>query len=65
MESKATWNIGRTSQEFAGCCLQIKLHDFGRFGQFILDGARINGISIVADDWLLSATNTQVNLWPS
>lgn len=64
MESKATWNIGRTSQEFAGCCLQMKLRDFGRFGQFILDGARIKGKSIVPDDWLLLATHTQVKLWP-
>ena len=64
MESKATWNIGRTSQEFAGCCLQMKLRDFGRFGQFILDGARINGKSIVPDDWLQLATHTQVKLWP-
>ena len=64
MESKATWNIGRTSQEFAGCCLQMKLRDFARFGQFILDGARINGKSIVPDDWLQLATHTQVKLWP-
>lgn len=64
MESKATWNIGRTNQEFAGCCLQMKLRDFGRFGQFILDGARINGKSIVPDDWLPLATHTQVKLWP-
>lgn len=64
MESKATWNIGRTSQEFAGCCLQMKLRDFGRFGQFILDGARIHGKSIVPDDWLPLATHTQVKLWP-
>jgi CubicO group peptidase (beta-lactamase class C family) len=64
MEGKATWNLGRTSQEFAGCCLQMKLRDFGRFGQFILDGARVNGKSIVPDDWLQSATHTQVKLWP-
>ena len=64
MESKATWNLGRTNQEFAGCCLQMKLRDFGRFGQFILDGARINGIPIVPEDWLQSATHTQVKLWP-
>lgn len=64
MEGKATWNLGRTNQEFAGCCLQMKLRDFGRFGQFILDSARINGSSIVPDDWLQSATHAQVKLWP-
>lgn len=64
MEGKATWNLGRTNQEFAGCCLQMKLRDFGRFGQFILDSARINGVSIILDDWLQSATHAQVKLWP-
>ena len=42
----------------------MKLRDFGRFGQFILDGARINGKPIVPEDWLQSATLTQVKLWP-
>ena len=64
MEQKATWNLGRTNQELAGCCLQMKLRDFGRFGQFILEGARINGKSIVPDDWLQAATHTQIPLWP-
>jgi CubicO group peptidase (beta-lactamase class C family) len=64
MEQKATWNIGRTDQEFAGCCLQMKLRDFGRFGQFILEGARINGKPIIPDDWLQAATHTQIPLWP-
>ena len=64
MEGKATWNLGRTNQEFAGCCLQMKLRDFGRFGQFILDSARINGKSIVPDHWLQEATHTQISLWP-
>ncbi|CAN5696544.1 serine hydrolase [soil metagenome] len=64
MEQKATWNLGRTNQELAGCCLQMKLRDFGRFGQFVLEGARINGKSIVPDDWLQAATHTQIQLWP-
>ncbi len=64
MEEKATWIIGRTNEELAGCCLQMKLRDFARFGQFVLDGARINGESIVPDGWLQAATHTQVPLWP-
>ncbi|MEO6722695.1 MAG: serine hydrolase [Ferruginibacter sp.] len=64
MEQKATWNLGRTNQELAGCCLQMKLRDFGRFGQFILEGACIDGKSIVPDDWLQAATHTQIPLWP-
>lgn len=65
MEQKATWILDRTNQELAGCCLQMPLRDFGRFGQFILDGARINGKSIVPDGWLQAATQTQVKLMPN
>jgi CubicO group peptidase (beta-lactamase class C family) len=64
MEQKATWILGSTNHELAGCCLQMKLRDFGRFGQFMLDGARINGKSIVPDDWLQAATQTQIKLMP-
>lgn len=64
MEQKATWITGRTDEELAGCCLQAKLRDFGRFGQFVLDGARINGEPVVPDGWLQAAAHTQVPLWP-
>ena len=62
MEEKATWIFGRTDQELAGCCLQMKLRDFARFGQFVLEGGRINGKSIVPDDWFQSATHMQIPL---
>jgi CubicO group peptidase (beta-lactamase class C family) len=39
----------------------MTLRDAARFGQFILDGARISGTSIVADGWLAEATRTQVS----
>jgi CubicO group peptidase (beta-lactamase class C family) len=65
MEQKATWILDRTNHELAGCCLQMKLRDFGRFGQFMLDGARINGKSIVPDDWLQVATQPQIKLMPT
>ncbi len=64
MEGKATWNVGRTGEELAGCCLQAKLRDFGRFGQFVLEGGRINGRSVVPDGWFAEATKAQVPLWP-
>ena len=37
MEQKATWILDRTDHELAGCCLQAKLRDYARFGQFVLD----------------------------
>jgi len=63
MEQKATWILNRTNQELAGCCLQMTLRDFARFGQFVLEGGRINGESIVPDNWFQTATHTQIPLW--
>ena len=64
MEQKATWILDRTHHELAGCCIQAKLRDFARFGQFVLEGARINGESIVPEGWFAEATKIQVPLWP-
>lgn len=64
MGQNATWTLDRTGQEMAGCCLQMTLRDFARFGQFVLEDERINGESIVPDDWFKTATHVQVPLWP-
>jgi CubicO group peptidase (beta-lactamase class C family) len=66
MERDAEWMIDDAGHEQGGCCLAATLRDFGRFGQFILDGARvtISGKPIVADDWLPRATRTQVSTGP-
>ena len=64
MEQTATWRLDRTDQEMAGCCLQMRLRDFGRFGQFVLEDGHINGKSIVPDDWFKTATKIHVPLWP-
>ena len=42
----------------------MTLRDFARFGQFVLEDGRINGKSIVPDDWFKTATHIQVPLWP-
>jgi CubicO group peptidase (beta-lactamase class C family) len=64
MEQNATWTLDRTGQELAGCCLQMTLRDFARFGQFVLEDGRINGESIVPSNWFKIATQVQVPLWP-
>jgi CubicO group peptidase (beta-lactamase class C family) len=61
MERDAEWMIDDVGHEQGGCCIAVTLRDYGRFGQFVLDGARINGKAIVAEDWLLDATRTQVS----
>lgn len=64
MEQDASWIINQSGQELAGCCLQVALRDFARYGQFVLEDGRINGESVVPDGWFETATHTQVNLWP-
>jgi CubicO group peptidase (beta-lactamase class C family) len=62
MESDASWMLDRTGREHGGCCVQATTRDYARFGQFILEGARIDGQSIVADGWLEAATRKQVDI---
>jgi CubicO group peptidase (beta-lactamase class C family) len=59
MEQSATWTTDRKHHELAGCCLQAALRDYARFGQFVLDGGRIDGRSVVPDGWFEAATKKQ------
>jgi CubicO group peptidase (beta-lactamase class C family) len=61
MERDAEWMIDDMGHEQGGCCLAMTLRDYGRFGQFILDGARVDGKRIVPENWLSEATRTQVS----
>ncbi len=56
MEQQATWILSRTGNEISGCCIQAATRDFARFGHFILNGARVDGHSILPDGWLADAT---------
>ena len=62
MEQDASWMLDRTGHEHGGCCIQAATRDFARLGQFVLDGARIDGQSVVADGWLEAATRKQVDI---
>jgi CubicO group peptidase (beta-lactamase class C family) len=61
MERDAEWMIDDVGHEQGGCCIAITLRDYGRFGQFILDGARVDGKPVVPDGWLAEATRIQVS----
>ena len=65
MEQQATWILSRTGQEISGCCIQAATRDFARFGLFILDGARVNGQSIVPEGWLAEATTKRTDIAPA
>ena len=62
MEQQATWLLSKTGQEIGGCCVQATPRDYARMGQFILNGARVNGQSIVPDDWWAQATTKQADI---
>lgn len=58
MESQATWLLGKTGHEIAGCCLQASTRDFARFGLFVLAG----GKGVVPADWFAQATVKQQDI---
>lgn len=49
------WLDSPGGHEVGGSGILAVLRDFGRFGQFILDGAKVNGQSIVPEGWLADA----------
>jgi CubicO group peptidase (beta-lactamase class C family) len=62
MEQQATWILNRTGNEISGCCIQASTRDFARFGVFILNGARVDGQSIVPPGWLADATTERTGI---
>jgi CubicO group peptidase (beta-lactamase class C family) len=62
MAQQATWILSKTGQEISGCCLQAATQDFARFGQFILNGAQINGQPTLPDGWLPEATTSRTGI---
>ncbi|MCH8530931.1 MAG: beta-lactamase family protein [Saccharospirillum sp.] len=64
-ESDATWSTDRTGREFALCCLNATLRDYGRFGRLYLQGGQRNGQPIIPQDWIQQSLNpTAAHLQP-
>lgn len=61
MELDATWLVDDIGNEQGGCCLQVGLQDYARFGQFILEGGMIDGEPVLPEGWLALATTTQAD----
>ena len=51
MQQDATWILGSTGHEIAGCCIQAATRDMARFGLFVLEG----GQGVVPDGWFAEA----------
>lgn len=62
MEAQATWLLGPTGHEIAGCCLQAATRDFARFGLFVLAGGKVGEKQIVPADWFAQATTKQKDI---
>ncbi len=62
MQQEATWLLSKTGKEISGCCLQAAPRDFARFGQFILEGAKLGGEPLVPEGWLHEATHKQADI---
>lgn len=62
MEARATWLLGADGNEISGCCVQASLRDFARYGLFVLEDGKIDGNSILPDNWLNTATTKQADI---
>lgn len=60
MQQDASWLLNTDGTEISGCCIQAATLDFARFGQFILDGAMIDGEPIVPENWIEQATTKRI-----
>jgi len=63
MEQSAYWDLTPSGVERSGGGMSVTLRDYARFGQFILDGAKVaGGTSIVPPDWIAQATTKQTDM---
>ncbi len=58
MEQDGSWLLNASGREIAGCCVSAALRDYGRFGVFFMNGAKVDGESIVPDGWIDAATTS-------
>lgn len=62
MAAPATWLLGASGHEIAGCCLQAATRDYARFGLFVLANGKVGGKQILPPDWFAQATTKQKDI---
>lgn len=60
MDSDAIWMVDPAGRERGGCCISMTLRDYGRVGQFILDGGNAGGEPVLPATWTAEATSTRI-----
>jgi CubicO group peptidase (beta-lactamase class C family) len=58
MEQEATWLLGASGHEIAGCCIQAATRDYARFGLYVLAG----GMGMLPDGWFDEAIVKQKDI---
>ncbi len=58
MEADAIWLYNAGGREISGCCMSLRLRDYARFGQFVIDGGR----GVVPDGWFARAGTRQASI---
>ncbi|MCM8556356.1 serine hydrolase domain-containing protein [Sphingomicrobium sediminis] len=62
LEGELFWQVDTTGGNVGGCCISMRLGDYARIGQWILEGAPDgSGGSVVDPDFLANATAPAVN----
>jgi len=62
MAQPGFWVLDTSGREIGGCCISSSLSDYARMGQFIMDGAKVDGKSILPDGWIDAATRKQKDI---
>ena len=61
MERDGIWMTDRAGHERGGCCMSMTLRDYGRLGQFILDGGKAGGKPVLPAGWTTEAGTKQID----
>jgi len=56
------WVLDLSGREIGGCCISSSLTDYARMGQFMMDGAKVDGKSILPEGWIEAATHKQKDI---
>jgi CubicO group peptidase (beta-lactamase class C family) len=62
MQEDAYWEVDAGGGNIGGCCVSAALRDYGRVGQFLLDGGRAGGKQVLPTWWIKRATSKQADI---